>query len=66
MIRRTWSHHIFREQTKTKSIRHILLFPETLRALPQGGFPDDFVFLHGKALRRPCSKTCLNDILNLW
>lgn len=61
-IRRTWSNHILREQTKTKRIRHILLFPETLKALPQRRFPEDFVFLHGKAIRRPYSKTYLNDI----
>ena len=61
-IRRTWSNHILREQTKTKKIRHILLFFETLQALPQRRFPDDFVFLHGKTLRRPYSKTFLNDI----
>jgi len=61
-IRRTWSNHILREQTKTKRIRDNLLFPETLRALPPRRFPDDFVFLHGKTLRRPYSKTFLNDI----
>jgi len=61
-IRRTWSNHVLREQTKSKRIRQILLFPETLKALPPRRLPDDFVFLHGKTLRRPYSKTYLNTI----
>jgi integrase len=61
-IGRTWSNHVLREQTKTKRIRHILLFPEVMAALPTRRFPEDFVFLHGKILKRPYSKTFLNDI----
>ena len=61
-IQRTWSHHVLREQTKTKRIRQILLFPEVIAALPARRFPDDFIFMHGVTLKRPYSKTFLNDI----
>jgi len=62
IIRRTWSGEILREQTKTKKIRFNLLFNETLKALPERRFPDDFVFTHGKALKRHYSDNYLNKI----
>ena len=62
IIRRTWSASKLREQTKTKRIRHNLLFTETLKALPPRGFGEEFVFTHGKSVRRPYSHSYLNKI----
>lgn len=62
--RRTWSGEILREQTKTKRIRHNLLFNETLKALPTRRFDEDFVFNHGKDVKRPYSHNFLNKIFN--
>jgi integrase len=61
-ICRTWSNHILREQTKTKNVRKIYLFPQVKDALPRREFPESFVFTHGKTLKRPYGKTHLNDI----
>lgn len=61
-IRRTWSASQLREQTKTKKIRHNLLFSETLKALPPRGFGEEFVFTHGKSIKRPYSHNYLNKI----
>ncbi len=63
-IRRTWSGEVLREQTKNKRIRHNLLFNETLQALPQLRFPEDFVFTHGKDVKRHYSHNYLNKIYN--
>jgi integrase len=63
-IRRTWSGEVLREQTKTKHIRHNLLFDETLKALPSRRFPEDFVFTHGKGVRRHYSHNYLSKIFN--
>jgi integrase len=63
-IRRTWSGEVLREQTKNKRIRHNLLFNETLKALPPRRFPDDFVFYHGKDVRRHYSHNYLSKIYN--
>jgi integrase len=63
-IRRTWSESVLRETTKTKRIRHNLLFDVTLKALPAKRFPEDFVFLHGVEKRRPYSSDLLNKIFN--
>lgn len=62
--KRTWSAQQLREVTKTKRIRHNLIFPETMAVLPKRRFPSDFVFVHGKKLKRPYSKTFLQDIFN--
>lgn len=62
IIRRTWSASKLREQTKTKRIRHNLLFSETLKALPPRQFGEAFVFTHGKSLKRPYSHSYLNKI----
>ena len=62
IIRRTCSGSQLREQTKTKRIRHNLLFTETLKALPPKGFGEEFVFMHGKSVRRPYSHSYLNKI----
>jgi len=64
VIRRTWSGESLREQTKTKRIQYNLLFPETLKALPERRFPDDFVFTHGKDVKRHYSHNYLNQIFN--
>ncbi len=61
-IRRTFSESVLRDVTKTKRIRHNLLFEETLKALPPRGFGEEFVFLHGKDKRRPYSHDFLNKI----
>lgn len=61
---RTWSGSVLREQTKTKRIRHNLLFEETLRALPPRRFSGDFVFVHGKIKKRHYSPDFLNKIFN--
>ncbi len=58
--RRTWSGRTLKETTKTKRIRHNLLFPETMNALPPRRFPEDFVFTHGK--NRPYSADLLNKL----
>lgn len=63
-IGRTWSGEALRERTKTKRIRHNLFFEETLRSLPLRGFPEDFVFVHGKDWRRHYSHNYLNKIFN--
>jgi integrase len=63
-IRRTWSDSELREQTKTKRIRHNLLFEETLKSLPARRSPDDFVFIHGKDKTRHYSHDFLNKIFN--
>lgn len=63
-IRRTWSGEVLREQTKNKRIRHNLLFDATLKALPQRRFPEDFVFMHGKDVRRHYSHNFLSKIYN--
>ncbi|MDA8239554.1 MAG: site-specific integrase [Nitrospiraceae bacterium] len=63
-IRRTWSGEVLREQTKNKRVRHNLLFDATLKALPQRRFPEDFVFTHGKAVRRHYSHNYLSKIYN--
>jgi integrase len=62
VIRRTWSASTLREQTKTKRIRHNLLFSETLKALPPRRFGEEFVFTHGKSLKRHYSHNYLNKI----
>jgi integrase len=61
-IRRTWSNHQLRERTKTKQVRKIYLFHETVAALPRRTFPENFVFTHGVKLVRQYSKTFLNDL----
>jgi len=63
-IRRTWSGETLREQTKTGRIRYNLLFDETLKALPQRRFPEDFVYTHGKGVRRHYSHNYLSKIFN--
>lgn len=63
-IRRTWSDSVLREQTKTKKIRHNLLFGETLKALPPRSFNEQFVFTHGKIKKRHYSHDFLNKIFN--
>jgi integrase len=62
IIRRTWSASKLREQTKTKRIRHNLLFSETLKTLPPKGFGEEFVFTHGKIVKRLYSHNYLNKI----
>lgn len=61
--RRTWSGRTLKETTKTKNIRHNLLFPEVLAILPIRGFPDSFVFVHG-GNNKPYSSDFLNSIFN--
>lgn len=63
-IRRTWSDEVLREQTKNKRIRHNLLFDETLKALPPRGFGEEFVFRHGKDVKRHYSHNFLSKIYN--
>ena len=58
--RRTWSGRTLREITKTKKIRHNLLFSETLASLPPRRFPEDFVFTHGN--NHPYSADLLNKL----
>lgn len=65
--RRTWSGEVLRETTKTKRIRHNILFPETLTAimpLIKGRFPEDFLFVHGKTIKRHYSRSLLDRIYN--
>ncbi len=62
-IRRTWPESHLTEWTKTKRIRHNLLFTETLKALPPNGFGEEFVFTHGKNVKRPYSHSYLNKIV---
>ncbi|SPQ01644.1 hypothetical protein NBG4_630014 [Candidatus Sulfobium mesophilum] len=64
-IRRTWSGEVLRKQTKNKRIRHNLLFNETLQALPQRRFPEDFVLTHGKDVKRHYSHNYLGKIYNV-
>lgn len=58
--RRTWSGRKIKETTKTKRIRHNLLFPETIAYLPSKRFPEDFVFIHGNI--HPYSADLLNKL----
>jgi integrase len=61
--RRTFSANKLTEFTKTKKIRHNLLFPETLAILPERGFPLDFVFSHAYGgHKRPYQENMLNRI----
>ena len=62
--RRTWSGQELREMTKDKDIRENLIFPEVMAVLPRKGFPLDFVFTHGKKIKRPYGKTLVQDIFN--
>lgn len=62
--KRTWSAHKLREVTKTKRIRHNLIFHEAMAVLPKRHFPNDFVFIHGKQLKRPYSQTYLQEIFS--
>ncbi len=61
-LQRTYSDKELREQTKNKRIRFNYLFPETISALPPKSFPDQFVFLHGKQVKRPYSGCLLRSI----
>lgn len=61
MYMRTFSENILKEATKTKNIRHNLIFPEVLAVLPPRRFPFDFVFMHRG---RPYSSKVLNRIFH--
>ncbi|GAB4486305.1 MAG: hypothetical protein OHK006_13950 [Thermodesulfovibrionales bacterium] len=61
-IKRTWSGRVLKETTKTKNIRHNLIFPEVMAVLPARRFPLDFVFTHGVESRRPYSQDFLNRL----
>lgn len=60
--RRTFSDHKLVERTKTRNIRVNWIFPEVMRVLPEKRFPLDFVFTHGKTLKRPYSKSFLQSL----
>lgn len=62
--KRTFSADTLVEHTKTKNIRHNLIFSETLVALPQKGLPDAFVFTHGKNVKRHYSEAYATRIYN--
>jgi len=62
--RRTFSKEKLYERTKTKRIYYHRLFPETKAILPRRGFPLDFVFTHGKKLKRHYSRTFLQSLFN--
>ncbi len=62
VYRRTFSADTLVEHTKTKNIRHNLIFPETLAVLPKRGLPHTFVFTHGKAVRRHYSEAYVSRI----
>uniref|UniRef100_A0A6H1Z8Z4 Putative site-specific tyrosine recombinase n=1 Tax=viral metagenome TaxID=1070528 RepID=A0A6H1Z8Z4_9ZZZZ len=62
IYKRTFSNEILWETTKEGNIRENLIFPEVMAILPKRTFPLDFVFRHGKKLKRHYSKTYLNDI----
>lgn len=62
--KRTWSRRTLKETTKTKLIRHNLIFTEVLATLPERRFPLDFVFTHGKNVRRHYSEDFLLSIYN--
>jgi integrase len=61
--KRAFSANKLSEFTKTKKIRHNLLFPGTLAVLPERGFPLDFVFTHTYGgHKRPYQENMLNRI----
>jgi integrase len=60
--RRTYSANRLQEHTKTKHIRHNLIFPETQAMLPSRTFPRDFVFTHGSTVKRSYGFSMLNSI----
>lgn len=61
--RRAFSGTRLVEHTKTKKVRHNLLFPETLAVLPARGFALDFVFSHQYGKRRmPYQENYINRI----
>lgn len=62
--RRTFSKEILIEHTKNRKIRKNLIFPEALEMLPNRGFPLDFIFRHGKQIKRHYSRTFLQSIFN--
>ncbi|OGW55593.1 MAG: hypothetical protein A2Y81_11855, partial [Nitrospirae bacterium RBG_13_43_8] len=62
--KRTWSGEELRETTKENKVRQNLIFSEVLAALPRRSFSLDFVFTHGKNVKRHYSKTFLHDIFN--
>jgi integrase len=61
-IKRTFSNGKLIETTKESNIRKNYIFPEVMDVLPKSGFPLDFVFQHGKTVRRKYSETFLNDL----
>jgi integrase len=63
--RRTFSNHKLIETTKEGNARQNLIFKEVLDVLPERRFPLDFVFTHGKQIKRCYSKTFLNKIFRL-
>ncbi len=60
--KRTFSARKLVERTKTKQVRHNLIFPEPMKLLPKHIFPKQFVFTHGKTSKRPYSNDFLNNI----
>lgn len=60
--KRTFSNDVLIETTKENNIRQNPIFPEVMAVMPKRSFPADFVFKHGKKIRRHYSKTFLNDL----
>ncbi|MBE0425765.1 MAG: site-specific integrase [Nitrospirae bacterium] len=62
IYKRTFSNEILIETTKESNIRYNWIFPEVMKVLPKRTFPLDFIFRHGKKIKRHYSKTFLNDL----
>jgi len=60
--KRTFSGEQLMESTKTRKVTPNRLFPETLLILTKRRFALDFVFTHGKKIRRHYSKTFLSEL----
>ncbi|MBE0427876.1 MAG: site-specific integrase [Nitrospirae bacterium] len=52
IYKRTFSEAVLVETTKESNIRYNWIFPEVMKALPKRTFPLDFVFKHGKRIKK--------------
>jgi integrase len=60
--KRTFSNERLMDSTKTRRVTPNRLFPETMVILPKRRFALDFVFVHGKKIKRHYSKTFLSEL----
>jgi integrase len=62
IYKRTFSGKVLVETTKESNIRYNWIFPEVMKVLPKRTFPFDFVFKHGKKIKKHYSKSFLHYI----